>query len=87
MIMKPEMRAVKMTQMNLVLKVNLMNLKNSDTGMDVHDNSEDEVYQENILPVSQDMNDDENEETFLADFDLSLRDVVHISGRNVDISR
>ena len=50
----------------------------SDTGMDVHDNSEDEVYQENILPVSQDMNDDENEETFLADFDLSLRDIVQI---------
>ena len=50
----------------------------SDTGMDVHDNSEDEVYQENILPVSQDMNDDENEETSLADFDLSLRDIVQI---------
>ena len=28
MIMKLEMRAVKMNQMNLVLKVNLMNLKN-----------------------------------------------------------
>ena len=50
----------------------------SDTGMDVHDNSEDKVYQENILPVSQDMNDDESEETSLADFDLSLRDIVQI---------
>ena len=50
----------------------------SDTGMDVHDNSEDEVCQENIPPVSQDMNENENEETFLGDFDLSLRDIVQI---------
>ena len=50
----------------------------SDTGMDVHDNSKDEVCQENIPPVSQDMNENENEETFLGDFDLSLRDIVQI---------